>query len=99
MELQATRDRLQERQATLTSQLKALGVEAKGLVRKGAKVAKTGFTIARRLARTRAEERGVEARLRRDPRPPERARLEAQLRSLERREDRLQREVSQPARA
>jgi uncharacterized membrane protein YdfJ with MMPL/SSD domain len=93
VELQATRDRLQENQATLTSQLKAVGVEAKALVREGAKVAKTGSTIVRRLARTRAEVRGVEARLRRDPRPPERARLEAQLRSLERREDRLQREL------
>jgi uncharacterized membrane protein YdfJ with MMPL/SSD domain len=93
VELQATRDRLQEKQATLTSQLKALGVEAKELVREGAMVAKAGSTTVRRLARTRAEERGVEARLRRDPRPPERARLEAQLRSLERREDRLQREL------
>jgi uncharacterized membrane protein YdfJ with MMPL/SSD domain len=93
VELQATRDRLQEKQATLTSQLEAIGVEAKTLVREGAKVAKAGSTIVRRLARTRAEERGVEARLRRDLRAPERARLETQLRSLQRREDRLQREL------
>jgi uncharacterized membrane protein YdfJ with MMPL/SSD domain len=93
VELQATRDRLQEKQANLTSQLKAVGVQAKELVRKGAKVAKAGSTIVRRLARTRAEERAVEARLRRGPSPPEEARLEAKLRSLERREDRLQREL------
>jgi uncharacterized membrane protein YdfJ with MMPL/SSD domain len=93
VELQATRDRLQEKQASLTTQLKAIGVQAKQLVRNGAKVAKAGSTIVRRLARTRAEERAVEARLRRGPRPPEEARLEAKLRSLERREDRLQREL------
>jgi len=92
VELQATRDRLQEKQANLTGQLKAVGVQAKELVRKGAKVAKAGSTIVRRLARTRAEERAVEARLSRGPRPPEEARLEAKLRSLERREGRLQRE-------
>jgi uncharacterized membrane protein YdfJ with MMPL/SSD domain len=91
--LQATRDRLQERQATLTTQLKALGVEAKELVREGAKLAKTGSTVVRRLARTRAEERTVEARLARNPQRPERARLEAKLRTLQRREDRLQREL------
>ncbi|HET6643110.1 MAG TPA: MMPL family transporter, partial [Gaiellaceae bacterium] len=93
LELQATRDRLQERQATLTTQLKALGVEAKELVREGAKLAKTGSTVVRRLARTRAEERSVEARLARNPRRPERARLEAKLRSLQRREDGLEREL------
>jgi hypothetical protein len=47
----------------------------------------------RTLARTRVEERSVEARLARNPREPERARLEAKLRSLQRREDRLQREL------
>jgi uncharacterized membrane protein YdfJ with MMPL/SSD domain len=93
LELQATRDRLQEKQASLTTQLKALGVEAKELVREGAKLARTGSTVVRRLARTRAEERTVEARLARNPRPPERTRLEAKLRSLQRREDRLQREL------
>ena len=93
VELQATRDRLQEKQASLTTQLNAAGAEAKQLSREGAKVAKEGSTVVRRLARTRAEERTVEARLRRDPPAPERARLEAQLRTLERREDRLQREL------
>ena len=92
VELQATRDRLQEKQASLTTQLTAVGVEAKKLAREGAKVAKTATTVTRRLARTRAEERATEARLRRGPRPPEQARLEAELRSLERREDRLQQE-------
>jgi uncharacterized membrane protein YdfJ with MMPL/SSD domain len=93
LELQTTRDRLQEKQASLTTQLKALGVDAKELVREGAKLAKTGSTVVRRLARTRAEERTVEARLARNPRGPERTRLEAKLRSLQRREDRLQREL------
>jgi uncharacterized membrane protein YdfJ with MMPL/SSD domain len=92
VELQATRDRLAEKQASLTTQLAAVGVEAKELVREGAKLAKTASTVARRLARTRAEERAVEARLSRGPRAPEQARLEAKLRSLERREDRLQQE-------
>jgi uncharacterized membrane protein YdfJ with MMPL/SSD domain len=92
-QLQATRDRLQEKQVSLTAQLKAVGSESKQLVREGAKLAKTGSSVVRRLARTRAEERVVEARLRRGPRAPERARLEARLRSLQRREDRLQREL------
>jgi uncharacterized membrane protein YdfJ with MMPL/SSD domain len=93
LELQATRDRLQEKQASLTAELKAVGVEAKTLVREGAKLAKEGSTVVRRLARTRAEERTVEARLDRNPRRPERARLEVRLRSLQRGEDRLQREL------
>jgi uncharacterized membrane protein YdfJ with MMPL/SSD domain len=89
VELQATRDRLQEKQASLTTQLTAVGAEAKKLAREGAKVAKAATTVTRRLARTRAEERATEARLRQGPRPPEQTRLEAELRSLERREDRL----------
>jgi uncharacterized membrane protein YdfJ with MMPL/SSD domain len=93
VELQATRDRLTEKQASLTTQLAAVGVEAKKLVREGAKVAKTATTVSRRLARTRGEERAAEARLSRGPRRPEQARLEAKLRSLERREDRLQQEL------
>ena len=93
LELQATRDRLQEKQASLTAQLKALGVEAKELAREGAKVAKEGSSVVRRLARTRADERIVQARLDRSPPRPERARLEVKLRSLQRREDRLQREL------
>jgi uncharacterized membrane protein YdfJ with MMPL/SSD domain len=93
LELQTTRDRLQEKQASLTTQLNAAGAEAKKLAREGAKVAKAGTTVVRRLGRTRAEERAVQARLNRDPSPPERARLEARLRSLEREEDRLQREL------
>ena len=92
VELQATRDRLQEKQASLTTQLKAVGAEAKKLVRDGAKATKTATTVARRLARTRAQERAVEARLRRGPSRPEQARLEAELRRLERQEDRLQQE-------
>ena len=92
-ELQATRDRLQDKQASLTKQLNAAGVEAKQLAREGAKLAKEGSTVVRRLARTRAEERTVQARLNRDPPAPERARLEARLRSLQREEDRLQREL------
>ena len=56
---------------------------------------KEGTTVVRRLARTRAEERTIEARLRRDPPPAERARLEARLRQLERQEDRLQQQLDQ----
>ena len=93
LELQATRDRLQEKQASLTTQLNAAGAEAKKLAREGAKVAKEGSSVVRRLARTRADERAVQARLNRDPPPPERSRLEARLRSLEREEDRLQKEL------
>jgi uncharacterized membrane protein YdfJ with MMPL/SSD domain len=94
LELQATRDRLQEKQASLTTQLKAVGTESKKLVREGAKATKTATTVARRLSRTRTQERAVEARLRR-ARQPEQARLEAELRSLERQEDRLQQEFQQ----
>ena len=93
LELQATRDRLQEQQASLTTQLNAAQAEAKKLVREGARLARERSSVVRRLARTHADERAVEARLRRDPRPPERTRLEARLRGLERREDQLQREL------
>ncbi len=93
LELQTTRDRLQEKQASLTTQLNAAGAEAKQLTREGAKLAKEGSAVVRELARTRAEERTIEARLRRDPPAPEKARLEARLQVLERREDELQREL------
>jgi uncharacterized membrane protein YdfJ with MMPL/SSD domain len=93
LQLQATRDRLQEKQASLTMQLNAAGAEAKQLTRQGAKLAKEGSSVVRRLARTRADVRAVEARLRRNPPAPERTRLEARLRALERREDQLQSEL------
>ena len=97
LELQATRDRLQEQQASLTTQLNAAGAEAKKLAREGARLAKERSSVVGRLARTHADERAVEARLRRDPPAPEQSRLEAQLRALERREDQLQRDLERVA--
>jgi uncharacterized membrane protein YdfJ with MMPL/SSD domain len=93
LELQTTRDRLQEKQASLTTQLDAAGAEAKQLTREGARLAKEGSSLVRRLGRNRAEQRTVEARLERDPPAPEKARLEARLKALEREEDELQREL------
>ena len=85
-------DRLQEQQGSLTTQLNAAQAEAKKLVREGARLARAlvGRAEVGAHPRRRASGRGP---LRRDPRPPERTRLEARLRGLERREDQLQREL------
>jgi uncharacterized membrane protein YdfJ with MMPL/SSD domain len=89
-DLQAQADRLKEQQVALSDQLRAIGSESKQLVREGAGLAKKAGTVVRRLSRNRVQQRKIEAKLNRNPPPPERARLEAQLRKLQRQEQRLE---------
>jgi uncharacterized membrane protein YdfJ with MMPL/SSD domain len=89
--LAASRSELQGEQAGLTGSFEAAGAEARRLAAEGARVTREGRAITRRLVRVRAEQRRIEARLRRDPPPGVRAALQARLRELEREEDRLRR--------
>jgi uncharacterized membrane protein YdfJ with MMPL/SSD domain len=91
-ELQATANRLQADQVALTKQIVATGSQAQQIVREGAKVTKELTSVVRRLTKSRADQRKVEAQLKR-AKPSEEARLEAQLRKLEDEETRLERQL------
>jgi uncharacterized membrane protein YdfJ with MMPL/SSD domain len=91
-ELQATANRLQADQVALTKQIVATGSQAQEIVRQGAKVTKELTSVVRRLAKNRADQRKVEAQLKR-AKPSEEARLEAKLRKLEDEETRLERRL------
>jgi uncharacterized membrane protein YdfJ with MMPL/SSD domain len=91
--LQAQKNGLQQQQVRLAAELRQIDAETKQLVREGAKVSKQGRTTVRRLAKNGADQRKIQAKLRRDPPPAERARLEAQQRKLEAQEQRLEKEL------
>jgi uncharacterized membrane protein YdfJ with MMPL/SSD domain len=92
-QLQAAANKLQADQAALTKQIVATGSQAHKIVSQGAKVTKQLTSAVRRLAKNQAEQRKVEAQLRRAKSPSEKTRLQAKLRKLQDEETRLERRL------
>jgi uncharacterized membrane protein YdfJ with MMPL/SSD domain len=92
-QLEATANRLEADQVALTKQIGATGSQAQQLVRTGAKVTKELTSVVRRLAKNQADQRKVEAQLKRAKTPAEKSRLQAKLRKLQDEETRLEKQL------
>jgi uncharacterized membrane protein YdfJ with MMPL/SSD domain len=92
-QLQSSANRLEADQVALNKQIVATGSQAQQIVREGAEVTKQLTSVVHRLAKNQAEQRKIEAQVKRAKNAGQKAKLQAKLRKLQDEETRLEKEL------
>jgi uncharacterized membrane protein YdfJ with MMPL/SSD domain len=93
-QLQASANKLEAEQVALNKQIAATGTQARSVVSEGAKTTKELTSVVKRLTKNQAEQRKVEAQIKRAKNAGQKAKLEAKLRALEDDETKLEQQLS-----